>query len=113
MKTNGLSPETMERRLAKFGSRIDDLMAKVEDLATWRGRLEGLHLQASLGIMELDDKLRPTIERLERSYAKARGYLDELSRDEMSWDEIEPRLTEAMKDLKRDFDKAGSEYRIA
>jgi hypothetical protein len=90
-------------------TRTDVIDSVREELALWRGRIEGLRLQAILGKMEVDDRLRPALERLEIAYGTARRRLHELSVEEMSWEELEPQLQIALKDLREEFDRAGAE----
>ena len=124
MTGNEVRSDAIRERLDGIEARIDSLIEKVHEradllesvrneLAVWRGRIEGLKLQASLGRMDLDDRLRPTIEHLETSYEKARRYLQDLSQDELSWEDLEPELSASMAELRREFDKAGSGFSIA
>lgn len=123
MTGNDLAGDVIREQLDGIEKRIDSLIEKIHEradrlesvrneLAVWRGRIEGLKLQASLGRMDFDDRLRPSIEHLEASYEKARRYLKDLSKDELSWDEIEPELSASMAELRREFDMAGTGFGI-
>lgn len=112
----------IERRIQSTSNHIDHdvsharsevLEATRDELAIWWGRLEGLRLQANLGKMEVNDRLQPLLQRLELAYERARGHLHELTRDELSWEDVEPQLMEAMRELKTEFDSAERQYRIA
>ena len=124
MTGNDVTSDAIRERLDGIEARIDSLIDKVHEradllesvrneLAVWRGRIEGLKVQASLGRMDFDDRFRPSIEHLETSYEKARRYLQDLAKDELSWDDLEPELSASMAELRREFDKAGSRFSIA
>jgi hypothetical protein len=94
-------------------ARAELLESLRDELALWRGRLEGLRLQATLGRMDFDHKMQPAIERIEVLYYKARRYLHDMAHDELAWDELEPLLLDAMTDLRHEFDEAGKESSVA
>jgi hypothetical protein len=85
----------VDRRYAAVRAQIDqDLAATKEDLVeafneeldVWKGRMEELEVQATLGRMELRDLLVPALGRLDAKLTRIRKEVDRLDMDEI--DEI-------------------------
>jgi len=75
-----LSRAQIRQDLAR--TRNDFATAVEAELDVWRGRLEELNLQKTLGTMELRDRVTPVLERASLAMEQAKRAMQDLSEDD-------------------------------
>ena len=116
---------SMEQRLADIGRRIDSLRHKGggvktlrtgvrQELDIWRRWRDEFRLQIHLGVMEAGDAYAPVFERIEKAFETVLVELhDAPAVAGVDEGELQARIGEELKGLKRELESIGAEYRIA
>ena len=100
-----------EHRFARIGEDIavtrDDVIAAFrEELDIWKARFDELVVQATLGRMELRDRVAPVLRRVDAELTRIRKDLEELERMEVV-DEVELgySVRKSMAGLRKDIEE--------
>lgn len=81
----------------------DDFVRAVDDeLVVWKGRLEELNLQRSLGTTEMKDRMTPLLERASEASDRVRQGLRDLSEESFEEDLAES-IRECLKELRSEL----------
>lgn len=106
-------PLKAEEWLSEIGRRIDRLAARAgigelaDELTTWRGRLDQLHVQAALGAMEARDRVVPLLDRIEAAVREVEGLFEDFGDGEVLDEEgLSKEVRAAMATLGKEIDAA-------
>jgi chromosome segregation ATPase len=102
----------IDKQLAAARAQIDQDLATTRkdfaeavraELEVWKKRVQELDVQAALGRMELRDRVRPVIDRIEVHLARIRRDIEKLEADAPDEETTTASIQTSMKDLRKEI----------
>jgi len=103
--------DNTENKKATDTDRTEKTEKLDKDLSEWQTRIDEARLQMHLGAKDVQDKLQPHIDQLEKEYNEAKEQLKNLTDStEGAWDSIEHGVGVSIKSMQKAFDKAKAHF---